>query len=234
MRDRKISLVQIIAQEYLQSSPDDLHFESSLRDFIATAGKENARLTGLCTSYLTSHDSFSADRQEREDDGTADDGSKGLRLARPFIDYACFNWLHHLTALDMQTLMDTKSTLLPFRKSKCPLTWVELCMRLNCTSCGTLRFMLQALLNSLPGQSDGPTEMPQFHEFIPLLRFWANSYLPLLTEYSHVLEQWQKEVHKIDPQKYFLSKCHGIRDALEGSDAYDRHVILQGIRAMRR
>jgi hypothetical protein len=184
VRDRNIDLVRIMAQEYLQRSPDDLHLQSSLRNFLVDAGMENARLTGICTSYLTSHDSFSTVRHEREDDDTADDGSKRLRFARPFIYYASFNWLHSLTASDMQTLMDTKSTLLPFRKSRSFLTWVELCMRLNHASCGTLRFMLQTLLSSLPGQSDAPAAMPLFHDLISLLRFWGEL-LPPTT--NHIL-----------------------------------------------
>jgi hypothetical protein len=220
VRNRSICLIHLTAHEHLKCDPADLKVDAELRKFFVDVGTGNARITGLCTKYLSTHCVARAKQAERVN-------TQEIRLKLPFIDYACHYWLLHIVESTPQALVQFSAELQSFLQSRSPFFWIEFVLESKHSSCSLLRFMLQSLLDWLPTNWIGMGT--RVEDLYSLLCYWAKSYVRLLAEWEVLLQQMPYKVHDIDPSTIFASGDYGICNLLEQSMSFDKHVVFHEV-----
>ncbi len=220
VRNESISLMHLTAHDYLQRDPSQLGLEEELHKFFINAGVENARITSLCTTYLSSHCHA----------WEAHNGKiylPQLKSALPFIEYACQFWLLHLVQSSPQELVKYRSELETFLLSRNPFYWIEFSVRLEEGGCTMIKFLVESLLDWVSLKwTEVSTKASQL---ISLLKFWGKSYLRLLTEWEQHMDRNPYIIHSVDPSTIFQSYDFGIRAHLEQCMMFQRHVVFHKV-----
>jgi hypothetical protein len=223
VRSRLIRLVHASTHEYLQRTPHEQLPGNTLDEFFVDAGAENARIAGLCTSYLLTH----CDSRNRNAEKLSSETLKAFHL---LIEYSCFNWLAHLTESDPQALVKQEAIVGPFIRSRRPLYWLEFSMVLDPTCLTVLTFMLQTLLDWLAsGGTEDIVNMTTPGELLSLLRCWGELFLRVVTDYRQLLEQAPQTICYIDLEPMASSDQMRILSGLERDDSCEEHVVINEV-----
>jgi hypothetical protein len=223
VRNRSIRLIHLTTHEYLQQDPTALQLGKELHAFFVNVGEENARITSLCTKYLSTLGDV-----QRQRDGEFD--AQELRSALPFVEYASQNWLLHLVQSFPHALLHYELELEQFLRSRSPFFWIEHSMLLNPGSCALLQHRVKSLLDWLSSKwSQSSTEAAPRNKLRGLLDLWGQSYNRLLSDWENAIEQDPQFVHHIDPSTIFLSRDYGVLEHLEKTMAYETQAILHEV-----
>jgi hypothetical protein len=89
VQDRSIRLIHLTTQNYLQQPSKSMRNDENIHKFFVDLGEESARLTSLCTLYLSNHCSH-------WDNAAEGLNGKSVKASSPLIEYTCFNWIPHI------------------------------------------------------------------------------------------------------------------------------------------
>ena len=151
-----------------------------------------------------------------------------LGMSASLLDYACFHWISHLVESHPEAVIQHQSRIQQFLESRQSFYWVEICFTVQRGNYSQLEMVLQSLLDWLLYDPSQRTKSQSLQKPpLPLLQYWAESYLQLLVDYGPVLETWPYEIHNIDPERIFHPSRHGILEFFSHDSSYDRHIVLE-------
>ncbi|KAL8878973.1 MAG: hypothetical protein Q9198_003326 [Flavoplaca austrocitrina] len=220
VKDGVIQLIHLSTKEFLIDQKRASDLSQDIHAFFVRTQDDSALLSGICVMYLSTCCV----------PGTLarDDSPKGWQMDEAkLLEYAYLNWLLHLTESSSQALLRQEPTLQRFLASRNSLYWLEICFTVDRETHSTLSTHLQAVLNwCLPyTPEDSGSRSPQ--GLVPLLHYWAKSYLQLLDDYGPSLKNWPHEVHYIDPERIFEPSGFQILESLRQNGSYHRHLVLK-------
>lgn len=219
VKDGIIQLIHLSTKESLIDEKRASDLRQDLHAFFVRTQDDSALLSGICVRYLST--CCIPGKLSR------DDSSKGWQMDdTKLLEYAYLNWILHLTESSSQTLVRQEPILQRFLASRNSLYWLEICFTIDRDIYRTLSTHLQAVLDwCLRCEAeDSGSRSPQ--GLVPLLHYWAKSYLQLLDDYGPSLENWPHEVHCIDPERVFEPSSFQILESLRQDASYHRHHVL--------
>ncbi|KAI4264650.1 MAG: hypothetical protein L6R42_000248 [Xanthoria sp. 1 TBL-2021] len=221
VKDGIIQLIHLSTKEFLVDQKSASNAGPDLQAFFVQTQDDSAVLSGICVKYLANR--CVPGKLSRND------SSKGWQMDDSrLLEYAYLNWIVHLTDSSSQTLERQKPIVQPFLKSRNSVYWLELCFTINHDIYRTLSAHLQAVLDwclRCEPPIGGGSRPPQ--DLLPLLCYWAKSYLHLLDDYGPSLSEWPEEVHRIDPTTVFEPSDFKILESLRHDGSYHRHYVLE-------
>lgn len=220
VKDGIIQLIHLSTKEFLIDQKRASALRQDLHAFFVRTQDGSALLSGICVRYLST--CCIPGKLSR------DDSSKGWQMDdTKLLEYAYLNWILHLTESSSQTLVRQEPILQRFLASRNSLYWLEICFTIDRDIYRTLSTHLQAVLDwCLRCEAeDSGSRSPQ--GLVPLLHYWAKSYLQLLDDYGPSLKDWPHEVHRIDPERVFDPSAFQILESLRQNGSYHRHHVLK-------
>ena len=220
VKNQSIQLIHLSTRDFLVIPVESSPLRHTLNAFLVRPAEDSALLASICVLFISPHCVL----------GKLSRDCKGrlLGMSGPLLDYACFHWISHLVESHPKAVTQHQSKIQGFLESRQSFFWVEMCLTFQRGICSQLNMALQSLLDWLPYNlsrnidSQYPETPP-----LPLLQYWANSYLQLLTDYGPVLEARPYEIHNIDPERVFRPSPHGILESFSCDSSYDRHMVLE-------
>lgn len=215
VRDRSIQLVHLSTREFLLKP---IGWDRSLEDFQVKVSEESAYVATVCVLYISDWGLL----------GKLSNGDlhvQSLKARKPFLDYACFNWVIHLAESRSEVILATESKLEPFLTSRQSFRWIEACFTLRNGSNNQLNMDIQLLVDRLSSEAPSDTTVVA-SESQSLLEYWGLSYQRLILNYGLALEHRPSDVHAIDPSQIFLPPNRGLLVKFQDGTPYDRHFIL--------
>ena len=133
-----------------------------------------------------------------------------LRSSNPFLEYACFSWLVHLTDCTSVEALEVSRSLNRTFDSPSTFGWVESCMILQPRSVHRLLIALEDVRDWIDDlQSDAKVQDSSF----VFASNWCATMEQVLDEYSPVIEKQTTEIYYLDLAVAFAA--HGITGTYE-------------------
>ena len=215
IRNQSIHLVHLSTREFLLSTKDA---DQSTEPFLIDLGCESPRVASTCISFISKRCTLEDRRPEKS-------GCPLIRTQKSFLQYACFNWLTHMSDSDRQTIALLHDSLVPFTTTRACLIWIEFCLSSETESISQLKMDIQSLAywSTLEPQLELESLNKQR---MARLKYWADCCLNLLTDYGLAIRDRPFEIHSIDPRLIFPPSEWRIDEDLSKNVTFGRHVFL--------
>ena len=216
LRGQSIHLIHISTRDFLLTRTDSTQ---PTAHFFINPGSDCLQLTRTCILYIS-------ETSDSERHVVAQHGPKNAERSRPFLHYACMNWLTHITPSDCTEIPALEFTLIPFLTIRICLVWIELCLLLEPDFVSQMTMDIQSLTYWLSSDPVRAFE-GDFQQGIALLRYLAEACLGLLTEYGWELQDQPYEIHSVDPNCILGASRFRIEGTLSKDAIYDPHIFLE-------
>ena len=224
VRNGTLQVVHLTVKQYIQSPSGP----TNLRLLAETKGA-SSQLTLACLSFLKHKCSEPIAKLFPARPIGAEENRFDLSLLRsetPFLEYACFSWLVHLT--DCTRIDALKVARSVYRTFDSPSTfgWIESCMALQPDSVPHLLIGLEEVRDWIQNlQADGIlAEEPSFAFALN----WCMTIEQVLEEFSPVFKKETTAIHYLDLALPFAA--HGLTDTYEKyGDLFRRETCLRFI-----
>ena len=220
VKNQSIQLIHLSTREFLLTPGESLPLRHTLHAFLVRWAEDSALLASICVMLISPH--CVPGKLSRDSAGRL------LGLKVPLLDYACFHWISHLVESQPEAVIQHQPKIQRFLESRQSFCWIEMCFTVQRGVCSQLNMVLQSLLDWLPYDPSQKIQSQSLQKPpVPLLQYWAKSYLQLLADYGPVLETRPYEIHNIDPERIFRQSCHGVLELFSRDSSYDRHIVLE-------
>ena len=136
VRNQSIQLVHLSTRDFLLNRQDAGEPTAS---FFVDLGSESPRVANTCISFI-SKTCTSEDVDPRRS------GCPPIQTQKSFLQYACFNWLPHMTDSHRQAIALLDDSLVPFVTTRACLIWIELCLSSDSNFISQLKADIQSLV----------------------------------------------------------------------------------------
>ena len=220
VKDGTIQLIHLSTKEFLLNPTRTSFLRQELQAFFVEVEEDSALLSGICVMHLSSR--CVSGRLLK------DDSPKGWQMDdAKLLEYACFNWISHLTGSSWQALVRQEALLQPFLVSRKSFHWLEICFTIQRGIHSLMNTYLQSILDWCSFNLSNDCDLRHLQGLVSLLNDWAQSYLQLLADYGPSLESRPYEVHSIDPERIFKTSNLQILESFRHNGSYDRHYVLK-------
>ena len=203
VKNRLIQLIHLSTKEFLLTPVDSSPLQHTLHAFLIQRAEDSALIASICETFISPH--CVLEKLSRDSTGQL------LGMNAPWLDYACFHWIPHLVDSHPEAVIPHQSKIQQFLESRQSFYWIEMCFTVQRGIYSQLNMVLQSLLDWLPYNSSPDIQSQSLQKPpLPLLHYWADSYLQFLADYGPVLELWPYEIHHIDPERIFRPSRHGV------------------------
>ena len=220
VKNQSIQLIHLSTREFLLTPVESSPLQHTLHAFLVRRAEDSALLASVCVRFISPY--CVPGKLSRDFAGRL------LGMSAPLLDYACFHWISHLVESHPEAVIQHQSNIERFLESRQSFYWIEMCFAVQRGIHSQLNMILQSLLDWLPCNSSRNIQSQSLQKPpLPLLHYWANSYLRLLADYGPVLEIRPYEIHQIDPERIFRQSRHGVFELSSHDSSYDRHIVLE-------
>ena len=220
VKNQSIQLIHLSTREFLLTPVESSPVGHMLHAFLVRRAEDSALIASICVMFISPHCVLGK--------LSRDSAGRLLGMNVPLLDYACFHWIPHLVESHPEAVILHQSKIQQFLESRQSFYWIEMCFTVQSGVYSQLNMVFQSLLDWLSYKSSPEIQSQSLQKPpLPLLHYWAESYLYLLADYGPVLETRPYEIHNIDPERIFRPSRHGVLELFSRDSSYDRHIVLE-------
>ena len=209
VRNETLQVVHLTVKQYIKSPPGPTRLR-----LLAETKSANLQLTLACLSFLKHKCAEPIAKLFLKRPVGAEEDVLDLSLLRcekPFLEYACFSWLVHLTNCTNREALEVSGALRRTFDSPSTFGWVESCMALQSGSESRLLLGLEDVRNWIHGlQLDG---VPAGDLSLSFASNWCRTMEQVLEEYGRVISQRPAMIYYLDLALNFAA--HELTDTYE-------------------
>lgn len=214
VRNGTLQVVHLTVKQYIKSPSGP----TTLRLLAETKGA-NLRLTLACLTLLRHNCLEPIAKLFPQKPIGAEEEEPDLSLLRsknPFLEYACFSWMIHLTDCTSMEALEVSRSLHRTFDSPATFGWIESCMVLQPQDAPRLLFGLEDVRDWIDSLQIG-TMVADDSSYSFALN-WCTTMEQVLKEYSQVLKMRTAEIYYLDFAMIFAA--HGL------TETYEKHGFL--------
>lgn len=209
VRNGTLQVVHLTVKQYIRTPSDP----TTLRLLAETKGA-NLRLTLACLTLLEHNCLEPIAKLFPQKPIEAEEEKPDLSLLRsknPFLEYACFSWMIHLTDCTSMEALEVSRSLHRTFDSPATFGWIESCMVLQPQNASRLLIGLEEVRDWIDSLQIG-TVIAEDSSYSFALN-WCTTIEQVLKEYSPVLEDRTAEIYYLDFAIIFAA--HGLKETYE-------------------